>query len=119
MKNFRIKQKIINHFILKGKKHTSENIIKNSIKKLQKQSLKSTQKIIKQAIILATPLFKINKKQSKKKRTLTKTTPSFISNYNARISLGIKLILFNFHKNLTYLTYKNVNQQMEIKRSSN
>jgi ribosomal protein S7 len=80
-----------------GKKRTSEKIFLQNFKELQKHSSKETKKLIKVALINATPIFKIhkitNKKVKKKKSKITKEIPSFITNEQSRVSQAIKFIL--------------------------
>jgi ribosomal protein S7 len=96
MKISLIKTKFTNHLIKNGEKKTSEKILLKSFKKLQKDSNKSTKDILKTALVLSTPIFKVhiieNKKQRKKNRKVKKI-PHFIVNNNSRISLAIKFIL--------------------------
>jgi ribosomal protein S7 len=106
-KLFEIKKKIINHFMKNGKKTTSEKILFNSFKELQKMSLKQSEELIKNAIINSLPVFKIhkieNKKQKKKKRKI-KEIPFFIVNNKSRISLAIKLIIESVKKQTCFFT---------------
>lgn len=101
IKLFEIKKKFINHFIKNGKKATSEKILLNSLKELQKISPKQSEELIKNAVINSLPIFKIhkieNKKQKKKKRKI-KEIPFFIANKTSRISLAIKLIIESLKK---------------------
>lgn len=95
MGNFIIKKKIVNHLTLNGKKKTGEKLLLKSIKKLQKESLKQTEELIKLALVHVSPLFKLQKFTSKrkKKKTKIKEVPFFILNNNSRISLAIKFII--------------------------
>lgn len=96
MKNIAIKNKLINHLMRNGEKKTSEKILLQSLKELQKASLKQTKKLLKTALINTAPVFKLhiikNKKQKKKNRKI-KTIPFFIYNNTSRVSLAIKFIL--------------------------
>ena len=56
-----IKNKIISHLIINGKKETSEKIVKESLKKIQRESKKQLKKIMQLAIINSTPVFKLQK----------------------------------------------------------
>lgn len=96
MKILSIKTKLLNHLTKNGEKKTSEKILFKSFKKLQKNSNKATKEIIKTAIVLSTPVFKVhvieNKKQRKKNRKIKKI-PYFILNNSSRVSLAIKFIM--------------------------
>lgn len=94
MKQIEIKKKFINHLMINGKKNTSEKIILQSFKELQKISLKKTNDLIKLAVIYSIPIFKLNIIRNKKsKKRKFKEVPSFISNNSYRISLAIKFII--------------------------
>ena len=71
-KNIEIKNKLINHLIVKGKKNKSETIALKSFKTLQIDSKKSSKRLFQLALISNTPIFKINtitqKKQKKNKK---------------------------------------------------
>ena len=67
-KKIELKNKIINHLILNGKKETGEKILLKSFKELQKSSKKQPKKLIKLALIFSTPIFKIYKITIKKKK---------------------------------------------------
>ena len=95
-KNIEIKNKLINHLIVSGKKNKSERIIWKSLKALQITSKKSSKKLLQLALIFNTPLFKINaitQKKRKKKKQKTKIIPAFISSKSSRVSFSIKFIL--------------------------
>ena len=55
-----IKNKLINHLVVNGKKNKSEKIVCKSFKTLQTISKKSSKKLIQLALISTTPIFKIN-----------------------------------------------------------
>lgn len=93
MKNQNIKNKIINHLFVNGKKETGENILLKSFKKLQKSSTKQSKKLIQLVIIFSMPIFKIHKITIKKKKKKIQEIPVFLKNKKTRISLGIKYIL--------------------------
>lgn len=95
MSNFIIKKKIINHLTLKGEKKTGEKLFLKSIKKLQKESLKRTEDLIKLALVNVSPLFKIQTfvTKRKKKKKNVREVPFFLQNNNSRISLAIKFII--------------------------
>lgn len=89
-----IKKKIINHLMKKGGKKTSEKILLQSLKELQKESFKQTKHVIKLALVSSMPLFKLTViKYKKKKKATIKEIPSFITNNQSRVSLTIKFIL--------------------------
>lgn len=92
-KKIELKNKIINHLILNGKKETGEKILLKSFKELQKSSKKQPKKLIKLALIFSTPIFKIYKITIKKKKKKIKEIPTIINTKKARISLAIKFIL--------------------------
>ena len=95
-KYIEIKNKFINHLIVKGKKSKSENIILKSFKTIQKESKKRSERLLQLALISTIPLFKINKitnKKRKKKKQKTKVIPAFISQEFSRISIAIKYIV--------------------------
>jgi ribosomal protein S7 len=93
-KKLRIKNKLINHITRNGNKKTSEKILLKSFKKLQKDSLKQSKKILQLALINSTAVFKLNTyKLKKKKKSNLKEIPTFISNTDTRTSLAIKHIL--------------------------
>jgi ribosomal protein S7 len=91
-----VKTKLLNHLTKNGEKKTSEKILFKSFKKLQKDSIKSTKDLLKTALVLSTPVFKVhtikNKKQRKKNRKIKKI-PYFIVNNSSRISLAVKFIM--------------------------
>lgn len=98
-----IKNKIINHLTITGKKNTGEKLLLNSVKKLQKQSKKQSKEILKLIIISSTPIFKLhqitNKKLKSKNRKI-KEIPTFITG-NKRTSLAIKFIIKSINKQKT------------------
>lgn len=112
-KIFEIKKKFINHFMKNGKKTTSEKILLNSLKELQKISSKQSEELIKNAVINSLPVFTIhkieNKKQKKKKRKI-KEIPFFIVNSKSRISLAIKLIIESLKKQSSF--FKDFNKEI-------
>lgn len=101
MKKIEIKKKLINHIMKNGEKKTSEKILLQSLKTLQKNCVKETQEIVKLALTYSIPIFKLNKiknKKMKKKNRKTKEIPSFITSNKYRISSAIKLILKSVKK---------------------
>lgn len=99
----KIKNKLLNHITLSGKKETSEKNLLKSLKELQKNSLKKFNNIIQLALIFTIPVFKLhvikNKKRKKSKTNKNREIPGFIKNKNSRISLAIKFILQNTKSN--------------------
>jgi ribosomal protein S7 len=97
-----IKSKIISHLLVNGEKKTSENSLLKSFKELQKQSNKSTKKLVQLAIMYSLPIFKLHKMtQKKKRRKQVREIPAFILNEKARISLAIKFIIASVKKKTT------------------
>jgi ribosomal protein S7 len=105
---FEIKKKIINHFMKNGKKSISEKMLLNSLKELQKTSLKQSEELIKNAIVNSIPIFTIH--QIKKKKKKIKEIPVFINNNKSRVSLAIKLII-NAVERQTYF-FKDFNKEI-------
>jgi ribosomal protein S7 len=101
-KQITIKNKLVNHLIVCGKKSIGEKIVLKSLKTLQKSSYKQSKDLVKLAIIFSTPTFKLNKisqkKRKKKKNQKVKEVPAFISLEATRISAAIKLILTSTKK---------------------
>ena len=96
-----IKNKIINHLMLSGKKETGKKILLKSLKEIQKDSKKQSQELIKLGIMYSTPTFKLHKitnNKQKKRNKKIRVIPAFISDKNARISLGIKFVLASLKK---------------------
>ena len=90
-----IKNKIINTFMISGKKEIGEKILFKFAKNLQK--FKTNKKkfiiILQLVIINTTPTFSINEqivKQGKKK--IIKTVPFFLSNHSNRINNSLNII---------------------------
>lgn len=115
MKTLKIKTKLLNHLTKNGEKKTSEKILLKSLKKLQKDSTKQTEDIIKTALIHSTPIFKVhiikNKKQRKKNRRIKKI-PYFIVNNSSRISLAIKFIVQAMKKKKSEPLYSKLNNEV-------
>jgi small subunit ribosomal protein S7 len=96
-----IKNKLINHLTIHGKKNESEKILLKSVKELQKISLKSSKKLIQLALVSTTPIFKLNiitQKKRKKKKQKSKIIPAFIYSQSSRISFAIKFIVATARK---------------------
>lgn len=73
-----LKNKFINHFLQNGNKKKCEGILLKSFKNLQKFSKKPYKKVVKLAIINASPVFRIvmlRKKKEKNKNLLKKFLP--------------------------------------------
>ena len=126
-----IKNKLINHLIIKGKKNKSEKIVLESFKTLQLNSKKSSKKLFQLALVSNTPLFKINtitQKKRKKKKQKAKIIPAFISHKSHRISFAIKFItkiakkknqpLFQNLSEEILLASQNKSQSIEIKQDT-
>lgn len=95
-KKINIKNKLINHLIINGKKNKSEKIVFKSIKALKIVSKKSIKRLLKLALISAIPIFKVNiitQKKRKKKKQKSKIIPTFIATKASRISFAIKFIV--------------------------
>lgn len=98
-----IKSKILNHLLLDGKKKTSEKILLQSFKELQKFSPKQPTELLLSAVVCCTSVFKIHKQVRKnRKKKHVREIPTIIISKKARISLAVKSILRG-------LTNKNVN----------
>lgn len=115
MKKFNLKKKIQNHLMINGEKKTSEKLLLKSLKELQKNSFKNTKKTVKIAVINASPIFKINtienKKRKKKQRKIIKV-PSFITNNTSRISFAIKLMLRNLKPKKSKIFYEKLYEEI-------
>jgi len=131
-KNIEIKNKLINHLVIKGKKSKSEAIVLKSSKTLQISSSKSSKKLFQLALVYSTPIFKINsitQKKRKKKKQKAKIIPAFISNKKSRTSFAIRLILkaaikrkgislSQEIKNEILMSSQNKSQTLETKKES-
>ena len=96
-----IKNKMINHLMISGRKETGEKILLKSLKEIQRDSKKQSQELVKLGIMYSTPTFKLHKitnKKQKRRNKKVRTIPAFISDKNARISLAIKFILITLRK---------------------
>lgn len=115
MKRFEIKTKMENHLMRNGEKKTSEKLLLQSLKELQKTSSKQTKNLIKLALTQTTPIFKLqkieNKKQRKKNRKI-KEIPFFVLNYKTRFSLAIKFLLKVIKKKKAKNFYTKLNQEI-------
>jgi len=66
----KLTEKILNHLMVNGKKHTSEKILKRGLKAIQKSSKKNPTTTLKWALNNSTSIFKIKilrNKRTKKK----------------------------------------------------
>lgn len=98
----------------KGRKETGEKILLKSVKELQKDSNKDSNKIYQLGICYSTPIFrthKIRNKNKKKRSKNFKEIPGFIKNKQFRNSMAIKLILKNAKKK-GELLYKRLNKEV-------
>lgn len=115
MTKFEVKKKIINHLTKNGEKKTSEKLLLQSLKELQKESKKQSKMLIKLSLANSTPIFKLhkieNKKQRKKNRKV-KEIPSFLSSNKARISLAIKFILKVTKRSKTNKYFDKLNKEI-------
>jgi ribosomal protein S7 len=82
--------------LLDGGKSTSEKIVLQSFKELQRFSRKQSTKLVQLAIIYSMPTFKIHKHINKsRKKKYAKEIPILVIAKKTRISLAIKFILKN------------------------
>ena len=88
-----LQNKIVNILMKNGKKNTSEKILIQSLKSLQKSTAKNPIAVIQTAIINSTSTFKVSEQSVKKgKRKAIKTIPSFILGDSLRITAAFKLM---------------------------
>lgn len=100
-KYIEIKNKLINHLVVRGKKNKSEKILLKGFKAIQTESKKSSKKLLQFALIFNIPILKVNKitnKKRKKKKQKTKIIPAFISQKSSRISIALKYIISTAYK---------------------
>lgn len=114
-----LKQKFFNQLINKGNKNTSEKILLESIKSVQKQSSKKSKDLLLLSIINSTPILKMNKITKKRKRKLIKEVPTLIVNKNSRLSLSIKYILKMASENKEGISFNNKLTKEIIMNSQN
>jgi len=131
-----IRNKLINHIMINGKKKTSEKILLKSFKEIQKNSKKQSEDLIKLAIIHSTPIFKLhriinkNRKKKKNKKNQTfiiklqkiknknkkkkkvKEIPAFITKTISRTSLAIKFILSSIKNKKSNNLYIKLKQEI-------
>lgn len=92
----KLKQKVLNHFMLNGKKQTSESALLKTSKLIQKSNKQQHVGIVKLAIINTTPAFRViqlTNKKKKKKDTLNKEIPAFVPDYSFRSSWALKHLI--------------------------
>lgn len=94
MLKFKTKDKLINRIMKNGKKGTSEKIFLNSVKLLQKSSIKQIRIMFKIMMFHIIPVFKLNilRIKKKKKKVEIKEIPVFLFSKRTRISLAVKMI---------------------------
>ena len=101
-KNIEIKDKLINHLVVNGKKSKSEKILSQSVKALQANSKKSSKKLVQLALVFNTPIFKLNtivQTKRKKNKQKSRIIPAFICSKASRISFAIRFIIETTRKN--------------------
>ena len=93
---------MLNHLLLNGKKKTSEKILLQSFKELQKFSAKQPKKLLQLAVVCCMSVFKVHKQiRTNRKKKHIREIPTIIVSKKARVSLAIKFILRDLkHKNL-------------------
>lgn len=105
------KNKLLNHLIRSGKKQIIEKTITKSFKQIQKDQKKNCKNIIKLAVLNSIPAFKVVKLENKKgRKTSVKEIPTFVSNYNFRVSWGLKYLVESLEsvpQNKLYTKLKN------------
>ena len=108
----KIKLKFINHLLVNGNKKTCESIILKTFKKIQKNSIKSHNKVVKLAIKNSALSFRINKLKKKTgKKKSTKEIPVFISDNFERISWSLNYILQTSKKKHNTQFYKTLQNE--------
>ena len=125
-----LKNKVINHIMIKGNKLKGEKILSKTLKSLQKTEIKPHNSIMKSAVLNSMPIFrliKLKKKSKKKKgnKSQTKEIPAFLSNYFFRTSWSIKYMVLKskqnaniFHsnfKNEVLLNSQNLGESVSVK----
>ncbi len=94
MKNKKLKQKLLNHMLKGGKKHTSEKNLIKSFKSIQKSKKKPHDTVMKSAILNTTPMFRVIKLKVKNKRKKSvREIPAFLSTYHYRTSWTLKYLI--------------------------
>lgn len=100
-KNIEVKRKLINYLIVDGKKSKCEKIVSKSFKTLQMLSTKSSKKLVQLALVLNSPIFKLNTitpQKRKKKKQKSKIIPAFIYKKSSRMHFAIKFIVVTAQK---------------------
>jgi ribosomal protein S7 len=97
-----IKNKMLNNLLLDGRKKTSEKILLQSIKELQKFSTKQSKKLIQLATVRCMSVFKVHEQiRTNRKKKQLREIPTIIISKKARVSLAIKFIFRDLkHTNL-------------------
>lgn len=100
MKNYQldIKNKIINHLTINGKKNKGEKILLKAFKELQESSNKQSKELIKFAIILSTPIFKLHKISQKKRKKKKNSRNSILYSQGKPKSFSGYQIYFKSYK---------------------
>jgi len=98
--------KIINQFLIHGKKTVCEKIWIQNVKLFQKSFTKNYKKSINRSIINVAPLVKVKQLQQKRKRSQIKEFP-YITTYKTRIALALKFFLIKNQK-VKIKTYKRI-----------
>ena len=100
-------KKIINQLLLNGKAVVSEKIWLKSVKTFYKSLIKNPKKLINRAIINVTPLLKVKKVNTQKKRSQLKEFP-YVVNKKNRNSLGLKFFLNKTRNKNEIKTHKKI-----------
>jgi ribosomal protein S7 len=101
-----LKDKIINVYMKKGKKHTGEKILLKFSKLLQKSTKKNFQSLVQLALINSTSAFKLNEQAMKKgKKKSKRVIPSFIIKDSLRIMTALKFITSIAYKNKRSISF--------------
>lgn len=101
-----LKKKLTNHITKSGKKFTSEKAVTRSFKAAQKSQKKNHGKVAKLSLINTIPIFKIVKLTNKKRRNKSiREIPTLVSNYKARVSLGLKYLIKTVNAQSTKSTF--------------
>lgn len=87
-RHIKFKAKILNNFLLKGKKNKIENLIKKSIKSLQKKTYKDHKAMLIYLFVLPAPFIKMFERKKKKK--IIKFP--YVIDKKVRLFYGLKVI---------------------------
>lgn len=125
---FKKKKHLIENLILKkGKKSKAENLLKETLKKIQKTNKKNSLPLIKNAIISSTIGFTTNKQTLKRgKRKKVVQTTAFLVSETARFSNSWKIVVKpsfekksgDFPKNLSKTIVNLLNKNQELKEKT-